>query len=193
MTSTTELIDTDGWDDRAMLLLGVLMGANQHGYQINEFIERDLCHVTSMKKPTAYALLERLAANGYIGVQREQAGNRPPRKVYSIAPQGRALFKALLRLNLAHPSHATDEGDVGLMMLNLLDQDEAIDSLRERLTKLDALIALQSAVPPHSNQLSVDLALDHLLAIRRADRDWLIATIDRLERERLASQPAIDA
>lgn len=175
-------VDPAGWDNRALLLLGVLMGANQHGYQINEFIERDLCHVTTMKKPTAYAMLDRLAAGEYIGVHREQAGNRPQRKVYSIAPKGKALFDALLRENLANPSTATDEGDIGLMMLNYLDRDSASAILRQRLARLDTLIAAQAAVPPHGDDLSIDLALDHLLAIRMADRAWLLATIERLSR-----------
>jgi len=175
--------DTSGWDDRTLLLLGVLMGQDHYGYQINEFIERALCRVTSMKKPTAYALLDRLAAAGCIGVHREQVGNRPPRKVYSIKPEGQALFFELLRENLAHTSRVIDEGDIGLMLLNYLDRGMAIQSLRERLVKLDELLADQTIVPPHGGRLSVDLALDHLQAVRRADREWLASTIERLERE----------
>lgn len=185
--SDSAIPDTSGWGDRSLLLLGVLMGQDQHGYQINEFIERALCRVTTMKKPTAYALLERLADKGYISVHREQAGNRPPRKVYSITPAGRALFLELLRENLSNASATTDEGDVGLMMLDYLDRDAAIESLRMRLSKLDALLADEPAIPPHGGKLSIDLAIDHLQAIRRADRAWLVATIDRLEREQAAS------
>lgn len=181
------LTDTSGWDDRALLLLGVLMGQDQHGYQINEFIERALCQVTTMKKPTAYALLDRLSAKGYISVHREQAGNRPPRKVYSITADGRTLFLELLRENLSSASVTTDEGDVGLMMLDYLDRESAIESLRLRLAKLDALLTAEPAIPPHGGNLSIDLAIDHLQAIRRADRAWLLATIDRLEHERAQS------
>lgn len=176
--------DTSGWDERALLLLGVLMGQDRHGYQINEFIERALCEVTTMKKPTAYALLDRLAAGDYIGVHREQSGNRPPRKVYSITPAGEALFTELLRENLAETSTVIEEGDIGLMLLNYLSREDAILSLQQRLAKLDALLATPVQVPQHGGRLSVDLALDHLLAIRRADRDWLVATIERLQHER---------
>ncbi len=174
--------DITGWDERALLLLGVLMMQDQHGYQINEFIERSLCRVTSMKKPTAYALLDRLADAGYISDHREQAGSRPQRKVYSITTTGQALFYELLRQNLADASKATDEGDIGLMMVNYLDRESAIACLRERMQRLDALLQESSMVPPHGGTLSVDLALDHLQAIRRADREWLAGTIARLER-----------
>lgn len=175
--------DTSGWDERALLLLGVLMSQDQHGYQINEFIERALCRVTTMKKPTAYALLDRLAARGYIDVYHEQAGNRPQRKVYSITAEGRMLFFALLRRNLADTSGATDEGDIGLMLIGYLDRQDAIEQLQERLVKLEALIEDQGAVPPHRGNISVDLALDHLRAIRIADREWLRKKIAELENE----------
>lgn len=36
-------------------------------------------------------------------------------------------------------------------------------------------------VPPHDGRLSVDLALDHQTALRRADRAWLAALLQRLE------------
>ncbi|HET8628279.1 MAG TPA: PadR family transcriptional regulator, partial [Thermomicrobiales bacterium] len=78
-----------GWDERALLLLGVLMTQSQHGYQINDFIERTLCNVTAMKKPTAYLILDRLAAAGHVSVRSEQQGNRPPRKVYTVTDSGR--------------------------------------------------------------------------------------------------------
>lgn len=171
------------WDERALLLLGALMTQDQHGYHINEFIERALCRVVTMKKPTAYALLDRLATAGFVTVHSEQAGNRPPRKVYAISPAGRALFYELLRENLAATDEVTFAGDIGLMLLNYLDREEALVCLHQRLAKLDALLAERPAVPPHDNKLSLDLARDHLLTLRRADRDWLATTIARLERE----------
>ena len=63
--------------------------------------------------------------------------------------------------------------------------------MRKRLERLDALLAEQAAVPMHGGLLSVDLTLDHLRLVRRADRDWLKETIARLEREMTESpEPA---
>ena len=53
-------------DERTLLLLGMLRIESQHGYQLNEFIEHNLGRVTDMKKPTAYALLDRLEQSGAI-------------------------------------------------------------------------------------------------------------------------------
>lgn len=174
---------TANWDERALLLLGVLMTQNQHGYQINEFIENTLCHVATMKKPTAYALLSRLESAGFIEVHTEQAGNRPPRKVYTITPVGRDLFHNLLRANLSAADESTYAGDIGLVLINFLDRDDALTCLRQRLARLDGLLKPRPVPHAHGDKLNLDLAFDHLTAMRRADRDWLVATIARLERE----------
>jgi DNA-binding PadR family transcriptional regulator len=175
-------VDQSGiWDERALLLLGVLTTQSRHGYEINEFIERRLCQVVTMKKPTAYALLDRLAGAGHISVTVEQQGNRPPRKVYSVTGSGRALFADLLHHNLATLDAPAFAGDIGLMFLNHLPLPEALDCLRQRLARLDALLAGPVSVPPHGGSLTLDLALDHVITLRRADRDWLAATIARLE------------
>lgn len=181
-----------GWDERALLLLGVLMTQSQHGYQINDFIERTLCNVTAMKKPTAYLILDRLAAAGHVSVRSEQQGNRPPRKVYTVTDSGRALFYDLLRENLATVDRPTFAGDIGLTFLRFLPPAEALACLRRRLAQLDAQLAAQVAVPPHGPHLSIDLAIDHLAALRRAERDWLAATIERLEREGWAHEADVD-
>lgn len=170
-----------GWDDRALLLLGVLINQRQHGYQINDFIEQALCGVVTMKKPTAYALLDRLAASGHISVQVEQEGNRPPRKVYTITDSGRTLFAELLQHNLATLDTPMFAGDIGLMFLNYLPLPEVIAALRQRLARLDGLLSDIDAIPPHGGSVTLHLALDHVTTLRRADRDWLAATIARLE------------
>lgn len=171
---------TSTWDERALLLLGVLMTQSQHGYQINDFIENRLCRIADMKKATAYAHLDRLHAGGMVDIAVEQVGNRPPRKVYTITDAGRALFHSLLATNLAAVEAPTYAGDIGLMFIDHLPRAEAIAALRQRLAQLDALIADQPMPPPHTGKLNLDLAVAHVLALRRADRDWLAGAIDRL-------------
>lgn len=166
------------WDARALLLLGALAVRRQHGYQINDFIER--CRVMELKKPTVYALLDRLVAAGHISVQTEQEGNRPVRKVYTLMPTGQALFDDLLRENLRTPDPGSGAGDIGLVFLNYLPRAEALACLQQRLAGLDAALAAPPVVPPHGGRLSVDLALDHQLALRHADRAWLADLLQHL-------------
>lgn len=168
-------------DGRELLLLGILSVQSQHGYQINEFIERNLSRVTDMKKPTAYALLERLSQAGYVEVHTEQEGKRPPRKVYSITPSGEQLFIDLLRENLARAERMTFAGDVGLMFLDHLPREEALDLLCQRLKNLKEQISTHEHAPKHEHGLGVDLALEHVLVLLRAEQGWLTSTIQRLQ------------
>lgn len=179
-TSVSLPIDVSGFDERTLLLLGVLMMENQHGYQINDFIENRLCSVIAMKKPTAYALLERLDKHGAVTVHTEQEGSRPPRKVYEITETGRALFMELLHRNLAESQLPRYAGDIGLMFMNYLEPTDLLARLRERLRGVEALLAEDTGVPSHGPWLRLDLALDHTRAMREAERDWLVSTISKL-------------
>jgi DNA-binding PadR family transcriptional regulator len=166
-------------DDNDLLILGLLREQEQHGYQINEFIEEKLGRLTTMKRPTAYATLERLHKQGLVSVRTEQPGNRAPRKVYALTPDGEQRFRALLQLSLA-TTHLTASTDVGLLFLDHLPREEAATALTLRLGELGELLAMHEQLPPHGQGLGVDLALEHFIVVLRAERDWLSATLMRL-------------
>jgi DNA-binding PadR family transcriptional regulator len=177
-------------DERALLLLGILMMQSQHGYQINEFIEHNLCTVTDMKKPTAYATLDRLSRAGYVETEMEQVGNRPPRRVYAITPVGERQFHELLRQNLAEADRLILPGAIGLIFIDHLAPTERLDYLRKRLADLDRQIALYAQAPAHPGQIGVDLAIGRQLALLHADRAWLTSTIRELARHNAEAPPA---
>lgn len=179
-TNASISIDTTGFDERTLLLLGALMMESQHGYQINDFIENRLCSVITMKKPTAYALLDRLANHEAVDVQIVQESARPARKVYEITDRGRALFMELLRQNLAESDLPRFAGDIGLMFMNYLEPAEVLLYLRERLRGVEESLAAHIDVPSHGPKLRLDLAIDHARAMREAERDWLMRTIEEL-------------
>src|SRR2546423_4550851 len=77
---------------RELLLLGLLRRWGTYGYQLHEFLEQRLAFLTDLKKPTAYALLERLRRAGYVRVNRERAGNRPERRGFHGPPGGGGPF-----------------------------------------------------------------------------------------------------
>ncbi len=168
-------------DERTLLLLGILKVQSQHGYQINEFIEHNLGRVTGMKKPTAYALLERLGQEGYVTMHIEQGSNGPSRKVYGITPAGEDLFLTLLRASLAEPDHIALPGDIALMFLDHVSGVEGIRLLQQRLAKLEAQIARYEQAPPHEHGIGVDLALERDLRLLQTDRAWLTETLQRLQ------------
>jgi DNA-binding PadR family transcriptional regulator len=173
-------------DENELLVLGLLRLQDQHGYRINEFIDTNLGRLTTMKRPTAYATLDRLHRQGCVAVRAEQVGNRAPRKVYAITPAGEERFRALLRANLAAaPLNSTTE--VGLLFLDGLPHDDVVACLAARLDHLDGLIAMHEQAPAQAQPLGVDLvgvdlALDHFVAMLRAERAWLADALLRLER-----------
>jgi DNA-binding PadR family transcriptional regulator len=174
-------------DERTLLLLGMLRIESQHGYQLNEFIEHNLGRVTDMKKPTAYALLDRLEQAGAITSRLEQEGNRPPRKVYAITEQGRQLFLRLLSETLASAEPYVIAGDVGLMFLDALPLDEALTLLEQRLQAVRAQVAEIEQVPAHPLGLGIDLAIEHQAVLLRADEAWLTRLIERLAAQKPAA------
>ncbi|MNO83093.1 Transcriptional regulator PadR-like family protein [compost metagenome] len=167
-------------DDRSLVLLGLLMGQSQHGYQINEFIEKNLSTVTDMKKPTAYATLDRLSKNGYIDVNLEKQGNRPPRKVYSINDKGRTYFYDLLLSNLASAESYTYQGDIGLMFMDLLPSDQVIPALQQRLDSNLSLLNRYKQTPVHGMRTGVNLAVEHKLTMLEAEVAFLEQAITTL-------------
>jgi DNA-binding PadR family transcriptional regulator len=169
-------------DERTLLLLGILRVQSQHGYQINEFIERNLARVTDMKKPTAYAILDRLSQSGLIAVHTDQEGNRPPRKVYAITPEGEAVYFELLRRFLAEPERQPAGGNVALMFLDDVPHDEQLRLVEQRLSNLDQLIATYASAPKHEHGMGVDLAIEQQLHLLRAEHEWLSTVLlPRLE------------
>lgn len=174
-------------DDNDLLILGLLREQEQHGYQINEFIERNLARLTTMKRPTAYATLERLHRQGFVSVRIEQPGNRAPRKVYALTPEGEQRFRTLLRANLA-TTHLSSSTDVGLLFLDHLPREDAVTALTIRLGELGELLLMHEQLPPHGQGLGVDLALEHFIVMLRAERDWLAASLIRLHDDWIVPQ-----
>ena len=167
-------------DNRLLILLGLLMAQRQHGYQINEFIETNLGMITDMKKPTAYATLEKLSKQGYIEVEMEQEGNRPPRKVYSINESGKKYFHELLLNNLSSAETIHYTGDIGLMFMDHLPTEETTAALKERLAQSEQMLEYLKQTPSHSASRGVDLAIKHKIKMMEAEVLFIEETINEL-------------
>lgn len=168
-------------DERELLVLGLLMVQSQHGYQINDFIEKNMGRVSDMKKATAYSLLKRLDKAGYVAVTVEQEGNRPPRQVYAITAVGEAHFLALLRKSLGAMENLTPQGDISIMFMDHLPVDEVISQLEKRLSKVKDYIETLRTVPPHCHNVGIDLSIKHRITLLECDERWLNETIAALQ------------
>jgi DNA-binding PadR family transcriptional regulator len=164
--------------DRELLLLGLLRQGEMYGYQLHDFIDRNLAFCTDLKKPTAYHLLSKLAQRGWIvEVEVEAEGHRPPRRVYQITPAGEAAFQRLLRDNLSAFQPAYFTGDIGLAFLDALPAVEARALLAQRRAALAAALAAAQAAPVHGG--SMQLVVEHQARHLAAELDWLDEVIAR--------------
>ncbi|HEU5012928.1 MAG TPA: PadR family transcriptional regulator [Roseiflexaceae bacterium] len=164
--------------ERELLLLGLLRQARMYGYQLHEFIERDLATCTDLKKPTAYFLLEKMARRGWISQAEERDGNRPPRRVYQITAEGEQQFQRLLRDNLGGYSMTRFAGDVGLAFADALPPHEVLVLLHQRHTALLADLAAARAVPQHEG--SIQLVVEHRIVHLEAELHWLDDVMARI-------------
>jgi len=161
-----------------LLLLGLLRQHDMHGYQLYEFIERDLSICTDLKKSTAYFLLGKLAEDGWIEEEQVQEGNRPPRRVYSLTTNGEAEYQRLLRQNLSSYTPAFFSGDAGLAFIDALESQEALGLLKERRGRIAGALAGLNAVPTHAG--SLQLVIDHRRCHLQAELEWLDSLLERL-------------
>ena len=163
---------------RELLFLGLLRHQKMHGYQLNEFIQKDLAVCTDIKKPTAYYLLNKMAERGWIEQSSEQIGNRPPRRVYQITVEGEAAFQSLLRESMQQYSPTFFEDDIPLAYLDELETDEAKDLLEKRREILLAELQKMQETAPHPG--TVQWMLEHRLRHLETELEWLNEILSRL-------------
>ena len=85
-------------DERKLLLLGLLRQTDMHGYMLNAHL--DAAVPVTLKKPTAYHLLEIMEKDGWV-IHREESTGKRVRKVYAMTRKGEAAFLDLLKRQLA--------------------------------------------------------------------------------------------
>ncbi len=165
--------------DKKLLLLGLLRTGSMHGYQLNDFIESTLATCVQIKRPTAYYVLNKMQADGWVEEMEEQDGNRPPRRIYSITPAGEAAFQELLRQNLASYELAQFTGDVGLAFLGEVSTEDGLDLLQQRRDVIQDYLTQTQAIPLHPG--SLQLTIEHQIRHLTAELDWLDEVMVRLE------------
>ena len=162
--------------ERKLLLLGMLNSSDMYGYQINEMIEQHLGSSVQLTRPTAYRYLNQLAEKGYISSNEEQEGNRPVRQVYSITPEGKAAFKAMLRKSLADYEPAPSHSTIAIAFLNTMSPEETLPLLEKRQQKIHSLLAAVSVDEEHSG--SFRYMISHQIRHLEAELQWLNEIIE---------------
>lgn len=166
--------------ERELLLLGLLRMKDMHGYQLHEFINRNLASCTDLKKPTAYHLLDRMTAQGWLTVSDAESaeGNRPSRRIYQLTDAGEEAYQRLLRENLANYHPATFTGTIGIAFLDSLPRAEAVTLLTLRRAHMADALSILLTAPDHGG--SMHLVIEHQIHHLKSELDWLDSVLDQL-------------
>lgn len=165
--------------ERKLLLLGLLRSQEMHGYQINELIDAHLGTSIQLKKPTVYKLLGSMVDDGWIRYYEEQEGNYPTRRVYQITAEGEEAFQRLLRQSLADYQPISYLGNIGIVFLDALPQEEAVTLLLQQRRHVERLAEVLRTDEQH--QGSFQLMLSYHLNQLSAELAWLDEVITHLQ------------
>jgi DNA-binding PadR family transcriptional regulator len=178
-----------------LVILGLVAERPKHGYQLElDIDQRGMREWTEIGFSSIYYILNKLETSGWLASEKEDAGDRPARKVYHLTPQGTvALHQAILD-RAAAPRPHTSDFDLTLANLGQLEPSEVVTALRARQKNLITQIAhvKNKAQIDHETGIPwfVDALFNHSQAMLQAELDWLNALLSRLPANRYPTPPS---
>lgn len=179
----------------ALAVLSCLWERPMYPYEITTTLrERGKDQSIRLNFGSLYAVIKSLQKHGFIAETRsEREGNRPERIVYEITEAGRIEAHAWLRDLIGEPEREYPSLEAGLSLIVLLSPDEAIDLLRWRVDRLEALADDQEQ---EIAQAQAAIVLPEIfvvegrfrIAMLRAERDWVHDFVERLAQGEVEGQ-----
>ena len=157
--------------EKKLLILGVLRSQEMHGYQLSEHLDHTVGMAITLKKSNAYKLLNKMEEDGWVTYHEEREGNRPPRRVYAITPEGETAFQKMLRESLAAYPSPEFPGVIALNHLDALSPDEAVSLLGQRREKVEGRFREIDVVP--ADIRSLHPGFEYLHRYYLAELEWL--------------------
>ena len=167
--------------EKKLLILGLLLSHDMHGYQLNEVLQQSPGIPIALKKSNAYKLLNTMEKDGWVTHTEEQEGNRPQRRVYTVTEEGKTAFNRLLRENLSTYLSPEFPSVVGLDFLYTLPSEEAIAALEKRLQIVET--KFQQLDDTSAEIRQTHLATEYLHKYYVQEIEWLTEIINRLGSE----------
>jgi DNA-binding PadR family transcriptional regulator len=140
-----------------------------------------------------YAVIKSLEKHGFIeATHSERKGNRPERTVYAITDAGRQETTDWLRELIEQPKNEYPAIETGLSLVAILHPDEALALLRRRAELLTADIEQREelAASPEVGKIPELFMVEanYKVAMLAAERDFVAALADRLEKGEIGGQ-----
>lgn len=156
-------------------VLGLLVQEPMSGYDVKRLLSRLSWLIGSPSSGSLYPILRGLLREGLVTVEIIPGLDRPPRKVYSIAPEGRETFRRWLDEPFA------PDAPLKAFVMRLLLSDSLMDSslrshLQQRRTQVagrQAALARMTRAADGDQDLGRRLTLDYGLTLASAELAWL--------------------
>lgn len=166
-------------------VLAFLREQPMHPYQMQRLLrERRKDELLALKRGSLYHAINRLTREGLIepvGIGRE--GRRPERTTYRLTPAGADALLDSLRLMISTREREPSELFAALSFLVYLTPGDAAAQLAARAgqleTEIEALAARRRQLLPRLPRIHL-LEEEYLLAMCRAERQWVRARLDEI-------------
>jgi DNA-binding PadR family transcriptional regulator len=175
----------------AVSVLALLVERPMHPYEMFQLLlERHEDELVKVRPGSLYHTVERMASLGHVrACGTDRAGNRPERTTYEITSTGRAALRWRLLEMLNAPVNEYPQFPVALGEAHNLGSDQVVNQLRERAAMLDADVERAGELLALARDRGVPeaywIAGDYLIAVKSAERDWILSLIHRLEHKEL--------
>jgi DNA-binding PadR family transcriptional regulator len=168
-------------EQRRLLIMGLLYQSDMHGYMLNAHLGMTM--PISLKKPTAYNMLESLEREGLVEGSQESTGDRK-RKVYSLTGTGRKAYLENLRKYVSRFIPGEYPGMVSLSFLDDLPREEARTALELRITKINDFLEELAAHSPEEDAIhqgSGELALAFMKDVVELEHKYIQQILSHME------------
>jgi len=159
-----------------IILLRLLNRSDYYGYQLDRIIEdHHMRQWAGIGFSSIYNLLNKLEKKGLVVSHFEKEHGSPRRKVYSITGEGQGELKKEVKKMLKEPAEIHDDFTVGMVVSDVLSDDEFTRSMadyREHLMK--KIQILERKMPESVRQKErVMLAFDRVKHLLDAEIRWI--------------------
>jgi DNA-binding PadR family transcriptional regulator len=173
-----------------LLILGVLHRGDFHPYEIKRRLDNAMveCYI-DVEVGTLYYAIRQLEKEGLISaVSHERVARGGMRTVYRITATGKVEFKELLHRQFEEKGPVSQTLYGALLFLHLCDQKIVEARVRERIARLDELIAKLGPIRKRLRDVlstGGEHLLRHVEKQRRLDREWLKGLLTDIEARRV--------
>jgi DNA-binding PadR family transcriptional regulator len=170
-------------------ILGLLAEGAKHGYQIEQLIEkRGMREWSEIGFSSIYYTLNKMESQEWLESEKQDAGDRPARKVYRLSQHGWQVYHDGVKEYLTKPRPRSGDFDLGLGNMPALtpkERKEALQTYRD-----DLVFQVQRVKTKYEDEVrarvpfNVIALFEHSIIKMEAELGWVEQFILRLEEMR---------